>query len=150
MNQPAVIEPGAKVSLARRIKITLGISALGAVAGGIAGAIAAATVGAFMSGEATIYLDWFAYFMGAYIGAPLGAVLFPIAAWTLMRTVPFGRAAVGTIAGTLVGGFCGFFIAPGHNSLMISIGGGIIGFAVAAILLRLRAKAANTEPIIIN
>lgn len=150
MNQPALIEPAAKLSLARRVKITLLISGIGALAGGVAGGIAAGIVDAVLSSGVTASLDWFVYVVGVYIGAPLGAVLFPIAAWTLMRTVPFGRAALGTVAGTLVGGICGFFVAPGNASLLLSIGGGIIGFAVAAILLRLRAKAADTYPTISN
>lgn len=136
------------IPIRRRVKITLGIAVLGALAGGVAGSIAASVVVAILQADARLLLDWFPYVIGAEIGAPLGAALFPIAAWTLMRYVPFGRAVLGTMSGTLIGGCIGYFVSPkvdgpDVNALVRSIVGGVLGFVLAAILLRLRARAAS-------
>lgn len=136
-------ERPATIPLSRRLKITLGVAGLGALAGGVAGGISAAVVSAVLARDARVLFDWFPYAIGAEIGGPLGIVLLPIGAWTLMRHVPFGRAVVGTIAGTLIGGFAGYFIAPDVHALFRSIAGGVLGFGVAAIVLRLRARAAK-------
>lgn len=126
------------------MKVTAGVAVFGAVAGAVAGGLSAILVGAVMDGSFRQLFDGFLFLIGAEIGAPLGAVFFPIAAWTLMRHVPFGRAFVGVVAGTLIGGFAGWFMGGRALGLVPSIGGGTIGFAIAAVLLRLRARRAQS------
>ena len=79
--------------------------------------------------------------VAALFGAGVGAVLSPIAAWTLMRHVPLWRAivetAIGTTVGVIVGYFCGSLLKWG---LAAPIGFGVLGFLVAAIRLRLTAR----------
>ena len=138
----------AVIPMKRRVRITLSIAGLGALAGGVAGGVLASVVVAILAVDARQLLDWFPYVIGAEFGAPLGAILLPIAAWTLMRHVTFGRAVLGTIAGALIGGFVGYFVSPkidgpDVNALFRSLAGGVLGFALAAILLRLRARAAS-------
>lgn len=131
----------ARVSAIQLAKIALGISALGGVAGAFAGGMSALLVGAILDRGLRVVFEGWLFLVGAGIGAPLGALLLPIAALTLMRYVPFGRAFVGTVVGALIGGFIGCFITMDSHVLLRSIAGGIVGFVVAAILLRLRARA---------
>lgn len=139
-----------QVPILHRIKIALGVAALGAFAGGIAGGISAAVIAAIVAHETRILLDWSPYLFGAEFGAPLGAILFPLAAWTLMRRVSFGRAAFGTIAGAFIGGFAGYFITSTANALWFSIAGGVLGVALAAtwMWMRSRAKAEFRESVV--
>lgn len=132
-------------SAVQRVKITLGITAFGGVAGAVAGGLSALLVEAILDQSVRALFDGSLFLFGAALGAPLGAVLLPLAAWTLMRHVPLGRAFVGTVAGAVVGGFVGWFISSDSHVLR-SIVGGIVGFVVAAILLRLRARAARHIP----
>ncbi|MEP6833676.1 MAG: hypothetical protein ABJB74_09785 [Gemmatimonas sp.] len=136
-----VFSPGA--SLARRAKVTLGLTALGAFAGAVAGGLSAVAVAAIIDGTVRSVFSGSLFVIGAEIGAPLGAFLLPIAGWTLLRRVSFGRVMVGTVLGTLVGGFAGWFITMDTNAIFRSIAGGVIGFFTAAVLMRLRARVAS-------
>jgi hypothetical protein len=73
-------------------------------------------------------------------GAVLGSVLAPVAAWTLMRHVPLWRAILETALGTLLG--VGFGLLVGAR-LDRSILLGLVGFAAAAIRLRLTHRGAK-------
>ena len=74
----------------------------------------------------------------ALFGGLLGAVLAPIAAFTLMRHVPIWRAIVETALGTTVGVAIGLLLGPrmGYAGLW-PVGLGLLGFLAAAIRLRL-------------
>ncbi len=135
-----------RVSALRRVQLTLSLATFGAFAGAVAGGLSALVVGAVLDRSARALFDGSLLLFGATLGAPLGAVLLPLAAWTLLRHVPFGRAFVGTVAGTLIGGFAGWFIAHDAHVLLRAIGGGIVGFVVAATLLRLRTRTASHIP----
>jgi hypothetical protein len=73
---------------------------------------------------------------GGEAGAVMGTVLAPVAAWSLMRSVPLWRAiaepALGTVLGALAGALLGPLWRPG---LAWSIVGVLIGFLVAAVHL---------------
>lgn len=133
-----------RLSLARRAKITLGIAALGAFGGAVAGGVSAVVVAAIIDGTVRSIFSGWLFGIGAQMGAPLGALLLPLAEWTLLRRVPFGRAISGTVAGTLVGGLMGWFITMDTNAIFRSLAGGVVGFLVAAVLMRLRARRAAT------
>lgn len=72
----------------------------------------------------------------------LGAVLAPIAAFTLMRHVPIWRAIVETALGTTVGVAIGWVVGPrmGYAGLW-PVGLGLLGFLIAAVRLRLTHRA---------
>ena len=129
--------------LRRILTVTAALAGVGAVTGAVAGSAVAflAVLLRVGLGEA---LDLQLFEFGAWVGAPLGAVLFPLAGWLLMRRVPIGRALLGTMLGTIVGGLVGWF-APLHGPGDIierTLLWGIIGFAVAVLLLRRKAAAA--------
>lgn len=132
-------------SLLTRAKVTLGLAATGGVAGALAGGVTGVLVALPLSGSMgmSIGLDVFSF--GAMIGGTLGTLLLPIAAWTLMRHVPFGKALAGTIAGALVGGFMGYFMIDDKYVLVRSVVVGILGFCVSAYVLRRRALARPTS-----
>ena len=82
--------------------------------------------------------------MAALFGGVLGAILAPIAAFTLMRHVPIWRAMVETALGTAVGVAIGWVAGPrmGRAALW-PIGLGLLGFIVAAVRLRLTHRGAQ-------
>lgn len=130
-----------RASLARRAKITLGIAALGAIGGAAAGGMSAVVVAAIIDGTMRSIFSASLFAVGAEIGAPLGTLLLPLAAWTLLRRVSFGRAILGTVPGTLAGGLAGWFITMDTSAIFRSIAGGVIGFVAAAVLMRVRARS---------
>jgi hypothetical protein len=78
------------------------------------------------------------------IGAMLGAVILPVAGFTLLRYVPLGRALAETIVATALGGAIGVQLLGGWW-----LAGPIAGFGVAATrlwALARRAKSRQYEP----
>lgn len=134
----ALMQPP-RTPLARRAEITLGISMLGALGGAVAGGLSAVAVAALIDGTVQSMFSGSLFTAGARIGAPLGLLLLPIAEWTLLRRVTFGRAISGTVLGTVAGGVAGWFIAMDPNSISRAIAGGVIGFFAASLVMRLRA-----------
>ena len=129
---------------ARRIlAVTAGLSLTGAIVGTITGAIVAATIIGVVTHSAPLSLELLA--IGAMFGAPLGAVLFPTAGWLLMRHVPLGKALLGTTIGTLAGGIAGWFLPIGSDPLARTITLGVVGFAIAVMLLR-RSASSRVRP----
>ena len=72
------------------------------------------------------------------VGAALGAVLLPIAGFTVLRHVPLGRALAETIVATALGGALGVqFLGQGW------LVGALAGFGLAALRLRVLTKRAR-------
>ena len=94
---------------------SIGLAAGGAIAGALAGVAVAALVATVVA-TSRAALDLGLLAIGAAFGAPLGAVLFPIAGWLLMRRVPLGRALLGTAGGTIAGGWLGGSCQPARMS----------------------------------
>lgn len=128
-----------QLSLARRIGITLGLSVYGGLAGAVAGGTCVIAGACVMFGAPDSLGDVaFMFLMGAMFGAPAGATLLPIAAWTIMRRVPFGVAFLGTATATALGGILGWFFVPeslSTNFVVRSIATGAVAFGVASSLL---------------
>jgi hypothetical protein len=130
------------MSRARRIfAVTAGLFAAGAIVGAVTGALVAAVIISFVTRSAPP-LSPEIFGVGALFGAPLGAVLFPTAGWLLMRHVPLGKALLGTSIGALAGGLAGWLLPVGTDPVARTLTLGVLGFAIAVILLRRSASGA--------
>jgi hypothetical protein len=129
----------------RILAVTAGLMAGGAIFGAIA-AVATLMIGFVAMGRGG-EIDHIAVEIVAMVGAVLGAVLFPAAAWLLMRNVPIGMALLGTVAGTTAGGAAGWLVATNDvDQILYALIGGVIGFAAASVLLRIRAGRRAERP----
>jgi hypothetical protein len=128
------------MSLKRILAVTAGLAATGAIVGTVLGASALTAWILIRSGD----LRGAGGIIGiaALTGAAIGAVIAPIFAWTLLRTVPLGRAILGTAIGTLLGVAVGPLI---HASGLFA--GPIAGFILAAVGLRLTATRGKSKRI---
>jgi drug/metabolite transporter (DMT)-like permease len=80
----------------------------------------------------------------------LGAPLLPATSWLLLRRVPLGLSFVGTTLGTVLGGVLGWVLGGGiNNPLRWPVGGALIGFFAAVIVLRARfsSRGAVARPV---
>jgi hypothetical protein len=111
-------------SIARIVQVTVGLSAVGVIIGSVLGAILAVLFGVRVGDFGFASEIWFA---GAMLGAGVGGILAPVAAWTLMRRVPIWRAIGETAAGTVLGTTLGL-IFPRLPAPWL----GVLGFVTAA------------------
>ena len=124
--------------------VTLGLLAAGAVFGALAGVVTLG-IGAVLNGEFRALLDIGAFGVAAYFGAVLGAPLFPIAGWLLLRRVPLGRAVLGAVLGTVLGGIVGWMLRVGGDEVNGALIVGAIGFVLAALSLRAWGSVASSS-----
>ena len=117
----------------RILAVTAGLMAAGTIIGGVLGLLA--MLGWILIRDAESLRRSVAVLgVAAGFGALAGAVLAPVFAWGLLRTVPLGRAILGTALGTIVGVIIGPLIAP--QGLVL---GALAGFTTAAVVLRVTA-----------
>lgn len=116
--------------------VTVGLSVSGAVLGAVAGA-AALTAALFVTRD-----PWWTIgpSVGAWIGAPLGALTAPLLAWLLLRRVPLGQMFAGCTMGSVAGGIVGWITMTGGAEVLSGLAGAFVGCAVAATMLRYRAR----------
>jgi hypothetical protein len=127
------------VSPKRVALVTLGLIPTGAAAGALAGALGV-TLWVGLAEGFRAALDPSLWTVAGVVGAALGAVLLPLAGFTVLRYVPLGRALAETILGTAIGGAVGVqFLEQGW------LLGALAGFGMAAIRLRLMAKRARAR-----
>jgi len=116
----------------RIVAVTAGLALTGVVVGAALGGIILTGFALTMDAHPTAGPIAFLFQFGAMFGAGVGVVFAPIAAWTLLRRIPLGRAiaeaAIGTALGALIGGPIAF-VGP--------ILGGICGFVLGVLRLRL-------------
>jgi len=133
-----VVVPERHVSPTRVALVTLGLIPTGAAAGALAGVLGVTVWVGFVDGIRAA-LDPGLWAVAGLVGGALGAVLLPIAGFTVLRYVPLGRALVETVVGTAIGGALGAqFLGEGW------LLGALAGFGIAAIRLRVLAKRART------
>jgi len=136
-----------------RLRVATIITALSIVAGAIAGVIAAVILDVVIGGGGNFNLAIDGVFLvfGATLGAILGTVLGPVAAFGFLRRVPigrlFGQTIVGAAVGTLAGLGLGAALPRDGNTFFTIIGGGVVGFCVAAARLwwRFRRPASPAD-----
>jgi hypothetical protein len=120
--------------------VTLSLSAVGALVGAGLGSLALWGLSIVIRNPRSVELVGGA----AGFGAILGAVLAPVAAFTLMRHVPIWRAIVETALGTALGSGIGLMVGPRLGyAILWPIGLGVLGFTVAAIRLRLTHRSTS-------
>lgn len=128
---------------ARIAAITTGLVGAGAVFGAVAGTVALA-VSLIIDGIPSLVG---AALLGAYFGAPLGAIAAPILGWSLLRRVPLGRMFVVCATGTVIGGVAGWLAAGSNGDIMRGgLAGAAIGCVVAAVNLWYRTRGRSREP----
>lgn len=118
---------------ARIAAVTAGLAATGAVVGALVGVLMMTFW--LVPGELPhLWADRDFFRAGASLGAMMGAVLGPVAAWLLMRHVPLGRAVGGTALGTL--GAAALGLAAGGQGA--SLEAAFLGFGGVAVYLCVR------------
>jgi hypothetical protein len=128
---------------ARMAVITTGLVGAGAIFGAVAGTVALA-VSLIIDGIPSLVG---AALLGAYFGAPLGAVAAPILGWSLLRRVPLGRMFIVCAAGTVMGGVVGWLTAGSDGDIMVGgLAGAAIGCVVAAFNLWYRTRGESHGP----
>jgi hypothetical protein len=130
----------------RILVVTAGLVAAGAVFGAIAGAIAV-VISVMLAEDPAAVAEPTLYLIGAYFGAPIGAVSLPIVAWVLLRRVPLGRVILGSVVGTVLGGVAGWILPVMDDQVLRGLLGAGAGFLAAAVLMSLRpAPGAASRP----
>jgi hypothetical protein len=127
------------VRVKRIIAVTAGLAATGAVAGAGLGTLVMALGLLVLTGVFPRDLSLLG--VSAFFGAGIGAVLAPVAAWSLLRYVPLGRAIGQTTLGAVLGALIGLVMGPFAAAI-----GSLVGFAAAAVRLRLTTPARKALP----
>jgi heme A synthase len=118
---------------------------VGALAGAFAGA-ATVTLGLLAAKLSLRDIPSQAVMVGVEIGAPLGAILFPLTLRLWIPHVPLGRAAVSTTGATIAGGTLAWFVPQlMENALLRSVYGGCVGFILTVLVLKLLSDAEDTS-----
>lgn len=135
----------------RIIVVTLGLMLAGAFAGAVSGVVAIEA--AFL-----VYLRTLAtaelLAASASIGVVFGAIAAPAIAWSLLRSVPIGRAVTGIAAGAGLGGAIGVLLGAAlvnpYESLTLTrppapqgMVGALVGALLVAVFLRIRSRRAT-------
>ena len=131
-----------------RLRVATVITALSIVAGAIAGVLAAVILDVVIGGTFNFRLDGELFAFGATVGGILGTVLGPAAAFGFLRRVPIGRLFGQTIVGAAIGSLAALWLGEAFPragyGLFTIIGGGVVGFCVAAARLWWRFRQPAT------
>ena len=126
---------GTVVSPARVVGVTAGLAVASAVAGAAVADAVLATALVVTQGPMAGFRDPLVYLVGGVVGAACGLVCGPVAAWTMLRKVPLGRAILEpSIAAEIGGAFVLLLAVP--RGIWGPIGGAVAGLLLAAIRLR--------------
>ena len=129
----------AEVSPGRVALVALGLIPTGAVAGGLAGALGAA-IWISVVDSVRAALDPQVLGFAGMVGAAAGAIILPLAGFTLLRYVPLGRALLETIVATALGGVIGVQFL-GEWWLAGPVGGFVLAATRLWLLARRRRRA---------
>ena len=126
---------GTVVSPGRVVGVTAGLAVASAVAGAAVADAVLATALAITQGPLAVFRDPIVYLVGGVVGAACGLVCGPVAAWTMLRNVPLGRAILEPSVAAAIGGAVGLLLAE-PRGIWGPIGGAVAGLLLAAIRLR--------------
>jgi hypothetical protein len=129
---------------AQPIRVALTLALLGAIVGALAGVLVAIVLTS-LDGLSRTAIDLDLWRIGASFGAPLGALLFPVAGWALMRQVALGRALLGTLLGTVAGATIGWVWPTVMDRVSAMLIGSVTGFGAAVLVLRRIAAATRAD-----
>jgi hypothetical protein len=132
-----IIPPARRVIPSRVALVALGLIPAGAAAGALAGALGAMIWLAAAEGLQAAPVPLLLGVAGIF-GGILGAVILPVAGFTLLRYVPLGRALAETIVATALGGAIGVQLLGAWW-----LAGPLAGFGVAATRLWALARRAR-------
>jgi len=121
------------MEIKRAAAVTGGLVVVGGIAGALASALAVGVVLLATEPRELVRHPEILVFAGT-IGAAVGSVLGPLAAWMLMRHVPLGIAIGGTMLGTLAGGVVALVLDGPFMYLTLPL----VGFFLSALAIRLR------------
>jgi len=107
----------------------VGLMVAGAVMGAISGVVVAQVLGA-VHGSLDLLFEAVVWRVSALIGAVCGAVLAPLASFTILRHAPLWRVFTDTTVGSVVGGCAGLLLEPGGD-LRVLVSLATIGFLLA-------------------
>ena len=136
MRTPVPMLRERRVSPARVTLVALGLVPAGAVAGFVAGALGVSIWVGLTEGIAHAF-DPATWLVAGSVGAGLGAVLLPLAGFSLLRRAPLGKVLLETILGTALGGAAGALIDVDGAGWFK---GALIGFALSAAHLWWRSR----------
>ena len=126
---------GTVVSPTRVLGVTAVLAAAGAVAGAVVANVVVGVALLISSGPLAVFRDPFVYGIGAAVGAACGFFCGPIAAWTMLRKVPLGRAILEPSIAAAIGGGLGLLMIDSRG-IWAPIGGAVAGLLLAALRLR--------------
>jgi drug/metabolite transporter superfamily protein YnfA len=119
----------------RILAVTAGLGVAGAVLGAVASVVALLLATAITEGPSLqLHLDVLAFVAG--FGAVCGSIAAPAGGWLLLRHVPLGKAMLWSVTGTVLGGVIAWMTSVGHNQIGRAVLGAVLGFLVAALLVR--------------
>ena len=120
----------------RVLRVVAGLALTGALLGAIAGLMIVLALGlaaSIRSREFLLFAVPWLFPTGAVIGGVFGALLAPVASFTMWRHVPLGRLFLYVTLGTIVGGALGMLVFPDLIFVLLAaMGGFTVGGAVAA------------------
>jgi len=111
------------------------LAAASAVAGSFVANVVIGVALLVSQGPSAVFRDPFGYAVACSVGAACGCFCGPIAAWTLLRKVPLGRAILEPSIAAAIGGALGLTLLD-TRGIWAPIGGAVAGLLLAAIRLR--------------
>lgn len=128
------------VSPKRAAAVTGALAGVGAVAGGLTGILGGAFFMLNTGGIAELQL--LSLFFPAMVGGVLGFVMGPVLAWLFFRTIPIGKAVLGTAAAALAGSAVATIAIPGSAGVALvgAVGGAVVGAAALWLAERLAGR----------
>ena len=129
----------------RRAGATIGLIVAGAILGAICGLLALTPMPLLhrvRPHSDTTYLATHIMTVAVLGGAGLGAVFWPLLAWSFVGPVPLWRMILEPVLGTVAGAFVGLAAAhnPSFSGEKAVLIGGIVGMLVTGLFLSLRSR----------
>ena len=130
-------------SLGKRMLLILRLAVIGFMCGTVVGILILVLA---YGGMRTVEGFAFALVVSSFWGGITGALITPIA-WIPVRGIPLGRVIPATAVGATCGGILAArgagFLGEGEAAFFVMIPGGLAGFGIALLWLRMRRRKAE-------